>query len=279
MPIECVYRTGTKTGVGHDCRMSLFRLGEEIFKKFGLSAESEMTFSDYCRGNIYLYKDRIKFTSKSLLFFHPMYGTSEHASDDWIDCESIEFYPWSSVIGFQNIEGMKVLKEYNKKDITAWLATIEDYEISYPFVDVRRGNMAYVNLGMPKSTRSRGWKKRITEDVIATRTRVSKVLPQPWKHNVEMKIDVFFDGTGEYPDLDHLAEPITNAFEGLAYDNDKQIRDLRPRMIDVSKAYQVLECKTNPMSSFSVDHMPTGSMYPLSLGILNYYTVRLMFYY
>ena len=68
--------------------MSLFKLGEEIFKNFGLSVESEITFSDYCKADIYSYKDRIKFTSKALLFFHPIYGTGEHASDDWIDCES-----------------------------------------------------------------------------------------------------------------------------------------------------------------------------------------------
>lgn len=259
--------------------MSLFKLGEEIFKNFGLSVESEITFSDYCRDNIYLYKDRIKFTSKALLFFHPIYGIGEHASDDWVDCESIGFYPWGSVISLQNIKGVKVLKEYDKKDIDTWLATIKDYEISYPFVQVRKGSMAYANLGMPKSIRSAGWKKRIKKDVIATKTKISKILPQPWKHNVEMKIDVFFDGTEEHPDLDRLAGPITDAFEGVAYDNDKQIKDLRPRMIDVSKAYQVLECKTNPMSSFSIDHIPTGSMYPLSLGILSYYIVRLMFYY
>lgn len=259
--------------------MSLFKLGEEIFEKFGLSAESEITFSDYCRDNIYLYKDRIKFTSKSLLIFHPTYGTSEYASDDWIDCESIEFHPWSTVIGFQNIKGTRVLREYDKKDIDTFLATIKDYGISYPFVHVRKGNMAYVNLGMPKSFRSAGWRKRIRADVMATKTKISRILPQPWKHNVEMKVDVFSDGTEEHPDLDRLAGPMIDAFQGVAYYNDKQIKDLQPRMIDVSKAYQVLECRTNPMAAFSIDHMPTGSMYPLSLGILNYYTVRLMFYY
>lgn len=240
--------------------------------------KSEITFSDYCKDQIYVYKDRIKFTSKALLFFHPIYGIGEHENDDWIDCEIIEFYPWNSVINFQNIKGNKVLKEYNKKEIDSWLAKIKDYKISYPFVQVRRGNIAYLNLGIPKSIRSTGWKKRIKEDVNSVRSEISKILPQPWKHNVEMRIDVFSDGTEEHPDLDRLAGPITDAFEGIAYDSDKQIKDLKPRMIDVSNAYQVVECKTNPKDCFSIDHITTGSMYPLSLGVLNYFAVQMMFY-
>lgn len=223
--------------------MSLFHLGQELFNKFGLSLESEITFSDHCKDQIFPYRDKIKFTSKSLIFFHPKYVWGEYGSDDWIETESLDFYPWHSVINFQNIKGEKVLKEFGEIDINKWLSTIKDPELDYPYINVRRGHIGLIIMGKPKSVRSKGGKLRFKKQIAAKKREITKIYPQPFSRDVEMKVDIFLEDvdSDDRPDVDRLSSLIVDAFEGVAYINDKQIKDLRPRIIDVSQAFTKLE--------------------------------------
>lgn len=260
--------------------MSLFHFGKELFDKFSLSIESEITFSDYCKDQIFVYRDNIKFTSKSLIFFRPKDGWEKYSSDDWIETESVDFYPWYSILNFQNIKGQKVLQEFDETEINKWLATVKDPNLDYPYINVQRGHIVFITVGRPKSVRSKKGKLRLKKDVEAKKKAIENIYPDPFSRDVEMKIDVFLEDvdSNDRPDVDRLTSLITDAFEGVAYINDKQIIDLRPRIIDVSQAFTKLECRTDPIGCFSLDDVPTGSLFPLSMGIKNYYVVRMTYY-
>lgn len=260
--------------------MSLFHLGKELFDQYGLSLESEITFSDYCRNLIFGYRDNIKFTSKSLIFFYPKDGLERYSLDDWIENKNIDFYPWDSVLSFQNIKGDKILEEFGVTDINRWLATIQDPKIDYPYIYVEKGHIVFIVIGTPRSIRSRKGKLWLKKEVKAKQKYIAKICPRPFSRDVEIKVDIFLEDvdSDHRPDVDRLSSLITDAFEGIAYINDKQIKDLRPRIVDVSQAYTKLECRTHPMSCFSLEDMPTGSLFPLSTGIKDYYVIRIIYY-
>ncbi|MCK4827465.1 RusA family crossover junction endodeoxyribonuclease, partial [bacterium] len=260
--------------------LSLFHFGKELFDTFGLSLESEITFSDCCKDQIFVYRDKIKFTSMSLIFFHPKDGWEKYSSDDWIETESLDFYPWHSVLNFQNIKGEKILQEFGHIEINKWLSTKKDPELDYPYIDVRRGHIGFIVIGRPKSVRSRGGRLRLKKEVAAKKKEIARIYPQPFSRDVEMSVDIFLEDvdSDDRPDVDRLSSLIMDAFEGVAYTNDKQIKDLRPRIIDVSQAFTKLECRTHPMDCFSIDDIPTGSVFPLAMGIKNYYVVRISYY-
>ncbi len=259
--------------------MSLFHSGRDLFDRFRVSIESEITFSDYCSDLLFPHRDNIIFTSKVLLFTYPKNGFGS-IQDDWLEVEHLEFYPWDNVLTIKNIKGDKVLEKFDQKQITEWASTICDPQIDYPFIDARRGNIAFIVAGSPRTVRSKGGKIDFRRQVESRREEIERVYPQPFKRNVEMKIDAFLENIhrNDRPDIDRLSTLITDAFQGLAYVDDKQIRDLRPRIIDVSEAFKKLECRTTPMDSFSLDDIPIGSTFPLAMGIRNYYVVRIIYY-
>ena len=241
--------------------MSLFHPGKELFEEFGLSLESEIGFTDYTKNQIFVYKDIIKFTCKSLMFCHPKptYRGEEFFIDDWIESEEVEFYSWDNVLSFENVKGSKILEEFDKLQIDKWLSTIKDPQLEYPYINVKQGHIAFIDIGIPKSRSKRG-KIRSKKEVEAKRGEIEQLYPRPFSKNVEMKIDVFIgDVDAIRPDVDRLSIPIADAFKGVAYKDDKQIRYLRPRIIDVSQAFTKLECRTHPMDHFSMpDNIPAG---------------------
>jgi Holliday junction resolvase RusA-like endonuclease len=260
--------------------LSLFHLGSELFEKFKLSLESEITFSDYCINQIFPYRDNIKFTSKSLLFFHPKAGWEKYNSDDWVEAESLDFYPWYSILGFRNIKGDRILQEFDEAVINKWLTTVTDPQLYYPYINVRKGHIAFIVTGKPRSVRSKGGKLRLKKEIALKKKDIERIYPQLFDKNVEMQVDIFLEDVdrNDRPDVDRLSSLIMDAFEGVAYINDKQIKDLRPRIIDVSQAFTKLECRTDPMDCFSLDNIPAGSVFPLAMGIKNYYVVRISYY-
>lgn len=259
--------------------MSLFHSGIELFDKFSINPESEILFSDYCSTPLFPCRDKIKFTSKSLLFTYPKEGF-ERITDDWIEVESLDFHPWENILMIRNSEDSSVPDEVQEPALNEWLSTINDPVINYPYVNVREGNIAYIFLGKPRSMRSKGGKLNFKEKVESKKEEVIRLYPQPFGGHVQMKIDIFLEDIHENdrPDIDRLSTLITDAFQGIAYVNDKQIRDLRPRLIDVSQAFRKIECRTDPMESFGLDDIPIGSVFPLAMGIRNYYVVRVLYY-
>lgn len=258
--------------------MSLFHHGKELFDKFGFTIESEVTFSDYCRDLIFPHQPSIRFTSKSLIFINPKEGFKDSA-DDWIELASLEFHPWQNILNFQNVEGTEIIAQYDEQTIAHWLLELNDPVIDFPYIDVRKGHIAFVVLGKPRSVRSKGGKISFTKKVEAKRAEVVKIYHPPFDGNVEMKKDVFLENVDadDRPDVDRLSTLITDAFEGIAYISDKQIKDLRPRIIDVSQAFTKLECRTEPMGCLELNDIPLGSVFPLAMGIKDYYVVRIVY--
>lgn len=204
----------------------------------------------------------------------------ENIQNDWLEVESLDFYPWNNILMFQNLRGTTVIEEFREAEIREWLATINDPLLDYPYVNVRKGNIAFIVVGKPRSMRSKGGKIAFREKVELRKKAIERMYPRPFNGNVEMKIDVFLEDISgnDRADIDRLSSLIADAFQGIAYVDDKQIRDLRPRIIDVSQSFRTLECRTDPMDSFSLDDIPIGSVFPLATGIINYYVVRIIYY-
>jgi len=222
----------------------------------------------------------MRFNSKSLIFFFPKEGF-RNFSNDWIEVESLDFYPWYNILSFLKFdEKGTILEEIGETEITNWLSTINDPIFDYPYVNVIRGHIEFIILGKPRSIRSQRGKYRLTKEVESKKEEIVKLYPQPFAGNVEMKVEIFLEdvNSNDRPDIDRLTSLITDAFEGIAYVDDKQIRSLSPKIIDVSQAFTKLECRTDPMGHFSLEDIPIGSIFPLSMGIKNYYVVRINYY-
>ena len=144
--------------------MSLFHDGKELFDKFGLSIESEITFTDYCSDLIFSYQPHIRLTSKSLIFTYPKEGF-HNSYDDWIEIDRLEFHPWHNVLSFQNVSGSGLDAQYDQQAIANWLSGISDPPIRFPYVDVRIGHIAFIVDGGPRSIRSSGGKRSFREKV------------------------------------------------------------------------------------------------------------------
>lgn len=251
--------------------MTLFHDGHELFRQFNLSVESEITYTDFCTENIFIYNNGIKFTPKALLMIYPAY---EH--DDWIEAETIKSYPWENVYNIQNVRGNTVLEEFEHAKIAKWLSSLPCKDVKYPFLHVRTGNVAYIVEGVPKSERSKRGKQRLKEEIQKLEPVIQRSFYRPVIGPVEMMIDIFSFNPEKLPDVDRLSISIMDAFESIVYASDKQVRHLQPRVFESGTAYERLECKTDPMPHYEINNIPAGSLYPLSTGVLDYYVVRII---
>ena len=96
----------------------------------------------------------------------------------------------------------------------------------------------------------------------------------PLKGRVELMIDVFASESVGLPDVDRFSNSVMDAFQGVAYEDDRQVIDLRPRVFESREALMQLEVRSEPMSHFELEDVPPSSLFPLSQGIVDYYVVR-----
>ena len=253
--------------------MTFYHTGALLFDKFKISIESEITYSDYCKHNIYVHKYGVKFTDKALLMLYP-----SKEQDDWIESKSIDFCPWDNIIGIQNIRGHEILEEFSSSEIKRWLSTITTTRVHYPFLHAERGHVVYIVQGVPKSERSKKGKKRLKQDVRKRIDFIQKHFGSPAKGPVEMLIEVFSTDPNQLPDVDRMSITIMDAFEGTVYETDKQVRQLNPRVFSSTSACKKLQCQTEPMEHYEIENIPAGSLYPLSTGVLDYYVIRIITY-
>lgn len=253
--------------------MVFFHTGADLFDRFNISVETEITYSDYCVDTIFVYKHGIKFTDKALLFLEP---PREH--DDWTEAEFIAFCSWENINGFQNVRGSEILEEFSRSEIDRWLSTIPTPRLQYPFLKAERGDVVYIARGIPKSERSRKGKRRLKEEVLKRKDLIQDHFGSPATGNVGIMIEVFSSDFDRLPDIDRMSITIMDAFQGTVYENDKQVRHLQPRVFSSTTAYTKLECQTEPMESYEIANIPAGSLYPLATGVLDYYVVRIITY-
>ena len=112
--------------------MELFHSGQELIDRFRISLESEIVYSDYCHSLIFPIKDRIKFTTKALMFISK--SVYYDINDYWFEVDSIEFDPWHNILMIQNIKGDSILEEFSQTQISEWLTTISDPKLEFPYV-------------------------------------------------------------------------------------------------------------------------------------------------
>ena len=255
---------------------TLFHTGDEFFQKFNISFESVITFTDFCQEPIFTRKQDIRFTPNSLLLLD---SAQKLIRDEWIEEDVIEFCPWDCVHNIQNIHGSTVLQEFDHAEIAKWLSFLPSREFKSPFLQVRTGNVACIFEGIPKSARSKGGKQRIKQEANNLKLEIQRCFPTPDTDHVEMMIDIFSSHPKDLPDVDRLSISIMDAFEGVVYVSDKQVRLLQPRVIETGTAYRRLNCTGDPMALLAIENIPSGSLYPLANGVLDYYVVRILTYF
>lgn len=253
---------------------NLFYNARDLFNKFKLSVESEITYIDFRKDTAFLYHN-FKFTSEALLMIYPI-----DCHDDWIEAETIEFCPWGMVYNIENIKGNKVLEEFGHTEIMKWLMSLPSKNVKYPFLHVRKGSVACIFEGVPKSARSKGGKQKLKEEVYNLKSSIQRDVPTPDPDDVEMMIEIFSSNPDGLPDVDRLSISIMDAFEGIVYLNDKQIRLLQPRVFESGNVYEQIEWSGEAMPhGLEIKNIPAGSLYPLATGVLDYYVVRILTYY
>ena len=248
-------------------------------EQLGLTFESEVLFSDYCKDAIFVGRpERIKFTKELLLFCdNDIYHGHEYESDDWLEWERIEICHWQNILEIDVVKGSKTKRIIKKDELDAWIDNQEVPKITFPFWNISRGNITVIIDGRPHSERSKRGNENIKAIIRSSEKRIRKILPVPYSGHVQMSIDVFSTKLLELPDLDRFTHPILDAFEGILYKNDKQLKELKPRVIDSSKVIVKLECRSEPMGLFEIENITTGSLFPLSVGLRDYFVIRALY--
>ncbi|MDY6854568.1 MAG: hypothetical protein SWO11_07650 [Thermodesulfobacteriota bacterium] len=82
----------------------------------------------------------------------------ENIQDDWLEVGHLEFYPCDNVLTLKKIKGDKILKEFDQKQIHEWVSTVCDLQIDHPYIDARRGYIAFIFDGSLRSVMSKGGK-------------------------------------------------------------------------------------------------------------------------
>lgn len=91
--------------------------------------------------------------------------------------------------------------------------------------------------GRPASIRSSGKKKRKWKQKVAAAAR--NVFPARLD-DTDLKITItFFYNSSSNIDTDNILKPICDAFEGVAYHNDKQLTDCHVRRKDINGSFRI----------------------------------------
>jgi hypothetical protein len=250
---------------------SLFCSGKRLKQAFALTPESEILFSDGCRALFLGLCEGMRYTPEPLLLCHG----SISPNDDWQESENIQICPWNNIRGIDAMDGSKLRKAISPQELSSWRSALPRTQYSLPYVDVRDDNIVIMLSGRPYSERSQ---KRVGKQQGQLQTlypEIRSVIPMPRTEPVAMNIEVFTTEAGQLPDVDRFAKPIMDAFKGVIYRDDKQVLSLKPRVFDVREAFATLECRTEPMALYEVDHVPVGNLFPLAKGIRDYYVIRI----
>lgn len=255
---------------------SLYNDGKFLMEQLKLSITSKVLYSDYCEDPILFstYPESVKFTKDVLLFCERSRNVEE--ADDWLEWDRVEVCPWNNIIEINHSD-----KKIKKEELDTWLLQQEDHVMELPFCNARRGNITVIMKGRPYSERNRPKKKETIKTIKSFSSQIKKILPNPITGKQQIPIEVFIDvfsrQKGNFPDTDRLVPPILDAFQGLVYENDRQVKKHQPRVINTSKVFERLECRTIPMGSFEIDNITTGALFPLAKGCTDYFVIRVLY--
>ena len=131
--------------------------------------------------------------------------------------------------------------------------------------------------GRPYSERSRKGSNRIKRVIKSFIAEIKQILPKPTTKPIYMFFEIFSTDPSNLPDIDRLTHPIMDAFEDIVYYNDKQIRELKPRIFDSTKLLVNLQVQTHPMGLHMIESIPSGSLYPLCKEVKDYFAIRVLY--
>jgi Holliday junction resolvase RusA-like endonuclease len=248
-----------------------------MMEQLGLTWESEALFSDYCPDQLFLNKpQRIKYTKEVILFCDSYLAFDEYESDDLIEWDSVEICPWENIIEFYVIKKNKKKKTIKRDEIDLWLDQLDDFEIHFPCFMYREGYIAVLMDGRPYSKSQKG-KERFRNKIRKYDNEIAKILPSPTKKPIHMYIEVFSTEPSNLPDIDRFTTPIIDVFKNLIYQDDNQIRELKPRVFNTTKLLEKLELRSHPMGLYTIEMIPSGSLYPLCKGVQDYFVIRILY--
>ena len=64
-----------------------------------------------------------------------------------------------------------------------------------------------------------------------------------------------------------------DALQGVAYEDDEQVVDLRPRDFGSAEGLRQLAIAPEPMSHFEIEDVAPAALFPLSTGVTDYYVM------
>lgn len=259
-----------------DSKLSLYHNGSELMEQLGLTFESVVLFSDYCELPIFIHPERIKYT-KYMLLFCDRDRFLGYEFYDWLEWDRIEICPWENILEINVMKGVDIKRSIKREEIDTWLSQLNDQKMDFPFSNIRKGEITIIVEGRPHSERSKKGSENIRNIIKSFGPQIRNILPVPISKPIQIGIDVFSLGSLEIPDIDRFTHPILDAFEGLIYEKDRQIKELKPRVFDSSKAIVQLECRLEPMGLYEIENIATGALYPLAKGVMNYYVIRVLY--
>jgi hypothetical protein len=251
-------------------KKSLFCSGEGLEQAFALTPESEILFADGSRELFLELYEGMRYTPELLLLCN-----GGLPNDDWQESETIQICPWNNILGIHVIDGSKLRRVIGSQELSTWRSALPSIPCSLPYIDVTDDNIVIILSGRPYSERSQRSAGRQQRSLQTLYPEIRSVIPAPRTEPMAMNIEVFTTEADQLPDVDRLAKPIMDVFKGVVYRDDKQVRSLQPKVLDVTNAFITLECRTVPMALHEVGHVPVGDLFPLANGIWDYYTVRM----
>lgn len=257
---------------------SLYKDGKFMMDQLNLPITSKVLYSDYCQEPILFstHPKNVKFT-KDVLLLCKRDNPYIQESNDWLEWKTVEICPWDNILEIKHSD-----KTYGQDELCRWLSRQEEYIMGLPFCNAKSGNITIIIKGRPYSERNRLRKKETIESIKSFSNQIREILPTPinnkQSNQIEVLIDVFSQQKGNFPDVDRLVPPILDAFQGLVYENDRQVKKCQPRVINTSKVFERLECRTAvPMGLFEIDNITTGALFPLANRCMDYFVIRVLY--
>jgi hypothetical protein len=234
-----------------------------------------MITTDGCSFSRELSSWRTKWGPRGLLFCE--HDLIDPYDFDWAEQSRITICSWESMdeIRCMRGDGDQTVAQAMQVDIMKHVAAHAYPQVELPYVAGFVGEINLICSGTPRSERSAKGKLRTKETVSRLLPEIRERFPQMLSCAFEAYIETFTTDKRNEPDLDRSIPPILDAFSGVVYETDKQIKSLHHRIFNTNDLLERLELKNEPMSLSEIPSIPIGSLAALLWGHANYHVIRM----
>lgn len=106
-------------------------------------------------------------------------------------------------------------------------------------------------LGPPVSHQTRN-RARLQQWKSTVNSRAATLWPHTSTYPDIVSVIITYYYEGESPDVDNIIKPIQDALEGIVYDNDQQVVEIKSRKKDITGAYRIKGRSPILLQAFSV---------------------------